>query len=73
MGVSGCGKTTIGKLLALKLGLEFFDADDFHPSENVKKMKKGIPLDDQDRKGWLTSINKVCKEITTATSIVFAC
>ncbi len=73
MGVSGCGKTTVGKLLALRLGLDFFDADDFHPSENVEKMKNGIPLDDQDRQGWLTSINEFCKKITSTSSTVFAC
>mgnify|MGYP003135361080 FL=1 len=53
MGVSGSGKTTIGKLLAKELNLPFYDADDFHPSENVEKMKNGIPLRDEDRKGWL--------------------
>lgn len=53
MGVSGVGKTTVGKLLALQLELPFYDADDFHPSENVEKMKAGIPLQDEDRKDWL--------------------
>ncbi len=53
MGVSGCGKTTIGKLLADKLRLDFYDADDFHPEANIKKMKKAIPLTDKDRIPWL--------------------
>lgn len=53
MGVSGSGKTTVGVKLAERLGYEFYDADDFHPLENVEKMRNGIPLDDDDRKPWL--------------------
>lgn len=53
MGVSGSGKTTIGGLLAERLGWDFFDGDDFHPPENVEKMGRGIPLSDADRRGWL--------------------
>ncbi len=53
MGVSGCGKTTIGKQLALELGLPFFDADDFHPKVNIEKMKNNVPLNDSDRLPWL--------------------
>ncbi len=53
MGVSGSGKTTIGKKLAGKLQLPFYDADDFHPKSNIKKMESAIPLDDRDRKPWL--------------------
>lgn len=55
-GVSGCGKTTIGKLLAEKLTIPFYDADNFHPAENIFKMKNGIPLVDEDRLPWLKSI-----------------
>ncbi|RYD40853.1 MAG: gluconokinase [Verrucomicrobiaceae bacterium] len=55
-GVSGSGKTTIGKLVAEKLGCEFADADGFHPPENVAKMSAGIPLDDADRAGWLEAL-----------------
>lgn len=55
MGVSGCGKTTIGKALATKLGWDFYDADDFHPSENKAKMRAGIPLTDDDRAPWLAT------------------
>ncbi|XP_073873824.1 probable gluconokinase isoform X10 [Macaca fascicularis] len=47
MGVSGSGKSTVGALLASELGWKFYDADDYHPEENRKKMGKGIPLDDQ--------------------------
>lgn len=53
MGVAGSGKTTIGRLLAARLGWEFLDADDFHSPENVAKMRAGNPLDDADRAGWL--------------------
>ena len=52
MGVSGCGKTTIGKQLAQDLGWQFYDADDFHPLENRLKMSQGIPLNDEDRADW---------------------
>lgn len=56
MGVSGAGKTTIGKLLAHRLGWEFADGDEFHPRDNVKKMRSGIPLTDADRWPWLHAI-----------------
>jgi gluconokinase len=57
MGVSGCGKTTIGKALAARLGWDFYDADDFHPAENITKMASGVPLNDDDRMPWLTSLH----------------
>ena len=53
MGVSGCGKTTVGRMLGEALGWPFFDADDFHPEANVAKMRSGIPLTDDDRCPWL--------------------
>jgi gluconokinase len=53
MGVSGSGKTTIGQMLGTQLGWPFFDADDFHPPENVAKMRAGTPLTDDDRWPWL--------------------
>jgi carbohydrate kinase (thermoresistant glucokinase family) len=56
MGVSGCGKTTVGTLLAQTLQWEFGDADKFHPPANVAKMKEGIPLTDEDRWPWLGAI-----------------
>lgn len=56
MGVSGCGKTSVGKLLAEQLGWDFYDADEFHPPINVKKMADGIPLNDSDRAPWLASL-----------------
>ena len=57
MGVSGSGKTSVGRSLAEHLGWDFYDADDFHPPENVAKMANGIPLDDSDRAPWLASLH----------------
>ena len=62
MGVSASGKTTIGKLLASKLSFPFFDADDFHPESNLKKMASGQALDDTDRAGWLKTLNNLAKK-----------
>jgi carbohydrate kinase (thermoresistant glucokinase family) len=56
MGVSGSGKTTIGKILSKRNDVPFFDGDDFHPNVNVQKMAKGIPLTDQDRVVWIEQI-----------------
>ncbi len=74
MGVSGSGKTTIGKLLADSLKWEFSDADNFHSPENVEKMRCGIPLSEADRMPWLqdlqTAINQWLQENK---SVVLAC
>jgi gluconokinase len=70
MGVAGCGKTTIGKLLAARLGCEFLDGDDFHPPENVAKMAAGTPLADEDRWPWLERLNALLRERPSA---VLAC
>ncbi|NNC62220.1 MAG: gluconokinase [Flavobacteriaceae bacterium] len=59
MGVSGCGKSTIGQKLASSLSLPFFDGDDYHPEENIAKMSEGLPLNDQDRKAWLEALNSL--------------
>lgn len=56
MGVSGSGKSTVGAALAQRLGVPFADADDFHPSANIAKMKAGTPLNDHDRYPWLEAI-----------------
>jgi gluconokinase len=52
-GVSGAGKTTVGKLLAREFGWRFIEADDFHPPGNIEKMRSGNPLTDNDRWPWL--------------------
>ena len=57
-GVSGAGKTTVGKLLARELGLHFLEADDFHPAANIKKMRSGHPLTDEDRWPWLEALRE---------------
>ena len=59
MGVTGSGKTTAGQKLAAELGWNYFDADDFHSANNVAKMKRGVPLNDDDRKPWLESLRQM--------------
>jgi gluconokinase len=56
MGVSGSGKTTVGRALARLLDAEFHDADDYHPAANIEKMRRGVPLDETDRAPWLHSL-----------------
>ena len=74
MGVSGSGKSTIGKLLSEALKIEFLDGDDFHPEANINKMSEGTPLTDEDRFPWLLSINEKCKQLLKQEkSVVFAC
>jgi gluconokinase len=73
-GVSGCGKTTMGALLAGRLGWRFADADDFHPAANVAKMRSGIPLTDADRLPWLRTIGAwMDRRIAAGESAVVAC
>jgi gluconokinase len=57
MGVTGAGKTTVGKILARRMGWRFLDADVFHSHANIDKMKRGIPLTDRDREPWLDAIH----------------
>ena len=59
MGVAGSGKTTVAKLFAQKSGATFYEGDDFHPPENVAKMRAGIPLTDVDREQWLQTLRKI--------------
>ena len=65
MGVSGCGKTTVGSLLAERLMWEFIEADALHPAPNIAKMAQGIPLEDSDRAPWLAAV-RACTERCTA-------
>ncbi|KAL5481259.1 hypothetical protein EMCRGX_G021390 [Ephydatia muelleri] len=64
MGVSGSGKSTVGKALAHKLGWKFQDGDDLHPEQNVLKLSKGQSLTDEDREPWLKILHKVLREWT---------
>lgn len=74
MGVSGCGKTTVGEALAARLGYAFYDGDDFHPPQNVTKMANGIPLDDTDRAPWLARLHDLLQEhIARGEGVVLAC
>lgn len=73
MGVSGCGKSTIGKLLAQELDIPFFDGDDFHPESNIQKMSNGQALNDEDRQGWLETLNDLAKQQLAKNSCVIVC
>ncbi|MFN3301078.1 MAG: gluconokinase, GntK/IdnK-type, partial [Sediminibacterium sp.] len=73
MGVSGCGKTTIGKLLSQQTGYPFFDGDQFHTASNIEKMASGIPLSDEDRIPWLNSIKYFAENKVVESSIIIAC
>lgn len=74
MGVSGSGKTTIGRMLASELNWDFFDGDDFHPPANREKMSKGIPLTDEDRVEWLNHLRELIQNhLKEGSSLVLAC
>jgi gluconokinase len=62
LGVSGAGKTTVGKLLAQELRWAFYEADDYHPRANIDKMRSGRPLTDEDRKPWLKSLRELIEK-----------
>jgi gluconokinase len=73
-GVSGAGKTTVGKLLARGLGWHFVEADDFHPAANIEKMRSGRPLTDEDRSPWLERLREEIKRLVAAgENAVLAC
>ena len=74
MGVSGCGKSAIARLLANRLDWDFLDADDFHSPENISKMEAGIPLSDSDRAPWLAALNeRLISTLTAGRHPVLAC
>lgn len=70
MGVAGSGKSTVGRLLAERLGWPFLDGDDFHPAASVEKMRQGIPLTDADRLPWLHHLREL---VSRSGSAVLAC
>ena len=73
MGICSCGKTLIGQMLAEKLGLDFYDADDFHPKSSIEKMKSQIPLDDKDRLPWLEAMAEQMPRWEQKGGAVLAC
>lgn len=74
MGVTGVGKTTVGKLLAARCAMIFYDADDHHPAANVEKMRAGIALQDSDRWPWLERLNGLLRDAQAQhQSVVLAC
>ena len=73
-GVSGAGKTTVGELLARELGWHFYEADDFHSPANIAKMRRGVPLTDDDRWPWLENLRELIKQRVAANeNAVLAC
>ncbi|TFW15710.1 gluconokinase [Duganella callida] len=74
MGVSGCGKSTVGQALAEHHGVPFAEGDQFHPAANVAKMSAGMPLDDDDRAGWLLALQARIREARQqGTGLVVSC
>ncbi len=74
MGVAGCGKSTVGAALARRLAWPHLDADDFHPRDNVEKMRSGTPLTDADRGPWLASMRaELDRRVEAGDPVVLAC
>ncbi|KAJ8285423.1 hypothetical protein GJAV_G00026640 [Gymnothorax javanicus] len=74
MGVSGSGKTTVGSLLAQKLGWRLYEGDDYHPKENIDKMASGAPLTDQDRIPWLLLLRDIIqREMAAGNNAILIC
>jgi gluconokinase len=73
-GVAGSGKTTVGQLVARRLGWMFADGDSFHPAANVARMRAGLPLTDEDRRPWLAAIGSWMDDLSASgQSAVLAC
>ena len=70
MGVSGCGKSSVGEGVAARLGIPYRDGDDLHPAANVEKMRAGIPLSDDDRWPWLDGVAAV---LATQAPVIVGC
>lgn len=74
MGVAGAGKTTLGSLLAARLGFSFFDADAFHPPSSVEKMRAGIPLEEEERGPWVEALSRAIDGwLAAGQNVVLAC
>jgi gluconokinase len=74
MGVTGSGKTTVGKVLAKELNWKLYDADDYHPAANIEKMHRGVPLTDEDRKPWLQTLARLIDDARDrGENIILAC
>jgi gluconokinase len=74
MGVSASGKSTVGRLLAAARGITYLDGDDFHPPENVARMRAGQPLTDADRQGWLAALStRLAQACAVGESVVLSC
>lgn len=73
MGVSGAGKSTLASALGARLGIPYVDADDYHSPENIQKMRRGEPLTDEDRAGWLVTLRRLLDEREAAEGVVLAC
>ena len=73
MGVSGAGKTTIGRRVADELGLVFLEGDEFHPAGNVAKMSSGVPLTDADREPWIDALARGVNQRDEEADVIIAC
>lgn len=74
MGVSGCGKSTVGRLIAEALNARYAEGDSFHPPQNVEKMRGGQPLDDNDRAPWLAAMAVAIRDWNArGETVVLAC
>lgn len=74
MGVAGAGKSTLAAALGAGFGLPYLDADSYHPPENVEKMKRGEPLTDEDRAGWLVTLRGLLDQAqASGHGVVLAC